>query len=184
MWETLNHSDEGTHEQKHYGDNIGHLHTRKLSVGWAQAHMTTWGSRRSQQISERKTWMYNPLWENSVQDSSKSLRCIPFLAVLILRVDPTKLGAQILQDVFSSIPVTAQVDTVGNWKQHECSCTGGGVQEFMSTWTDESCAAKKVGAGSWPVNREDLRIFLFGTHGDQCLYPGSHLKNHTYLKPA
>ena len=92
--------------------------------------------------------MDNPLWEKSVQDPSKSLRCITFLAVLILRVDPTKLGAQILQDVFSSIPVTAQVDTVGNWKQHECSWTGGGVQEFMSTWTDESCAAKKVGAGS------------------------------------
>lgn len=84
----------------------------------------------------------------------------------MLKADPTKLGAQILQDVFSSIAITARTDTVGNWK-HECSWRGDGIQEFWSTWTDEGCADEKVGAGSQPVSRGDLRVFLCGTLEDQ-----------------
>ena len=61
--------------------------------------------------------MDSPLGENSVQDPSKFHRYSPLLAVLILRVDPTEIPAQLFKDVFSRVFITALVE-IGNCKQH------------------------------------------------------------------
>ena len=62
--------------------------------------------------------MDSPLSDNSVQDPSKLHRCIPFLAVLTLRVDPSKIPAQFFKDIFSRVFTTALAEIEGDWKHH------------------------------------------------------------------
>ena len=51
-----------------------------------------------------------------------------------------------------------------NTNVHEA---GGGIHHFLFTWMNECCAAGKVGAGSLPDDRRDLRVLLGGKREDQ-----------------
>ena len=138
------HSEEDTYKCKHYGDSIGYHQSGRFLGGWPPAQVTMWGCRAPQEISEGI--MNSPLWEKSVQDPAKSQGCTPFLELGFLRVDPTKICAQIFKHVFSCESITAWVHTVGDWKEHRFLWEGMGSMNSapMNKW--RLCSSQR---GCW-----------------------------------
>ena len=136
MLEMPVHSEEDTHKCKHYGDSIGFHQSGRLLVGWTPAQVTMWGCRAPQEISERESRTISLLWENVVQDTADSQGCTLFLTLSFLRIDPTKIGTQIIKHVFSCESFTAWVHSVRDWKQHKCLWEGMGsmISGPMDKW--------------------------------------------------